>query len=64
MDDAAKKPAPGKNAKLLKRAPERLHHYAFVVKDQEANRRFFEDVLGIPLVATWCEKGHHPPPRP
>ena len=29
---------------------------AYVVKDQEANRRFFEDILGIPLVATWCEK--------
>lgn len=36
--------------------PQRLHHYAFVVRDQEANRRFFEDVLGIPLVATWCER--------
>ena len=36
--------------------PLRLHHYAFVVRDQEANRRFFEDVLGLPLVATWCER--------
>ena len=36
--------------------PERLHHYAFVVKDHEVNRAFFEDVLGIPLVATWCER--------
>jgi glyoxylase I family protein len=36
--------------------PLRLHHYAWVTKDHEANRRFFEDVLGIPLVATWCEK--------
>ena len=41
--------------KLLTRAPERLHHHAYVVKDQEINRQFFEDVLGIPLVATWCE---------
>ena len=24
--------------------------------DHEANRRFLEDLLGIPLVATWCEK--------
>lgn len=40
---------------LLSRPPERLHHHAFVVKDQEENRRFFEDILGIPLVATWCE---------
>jgi len=43
-------------AKLLSRPPERLHHHAFVVKDQEANRHFFEDILGIPLVATWCER--------
>ena len=39
--------------------PERLHHYAFVVKDHEANRKFFEDILGIPLVATWCERAHN-----
>ena len=43
-------------APLLAALPERLHHHAYVVKDQEANRRFFEDILGIPLVATWCEK--------
>ena len=41
--------------KLLSQLPLRLHHHAFVVRDQEANRRFFEDLLGIPLVATWCE---------
>ena len=38
------------------RTPERLHHYAFVVKDHEVNRAFFEDLLDIPLVATWCER--------
>src|SRR5262247_1190426 len=36
----------------------RLPHSAFVVKDHEVNRRFFEDLLGIPLVATWCEKNY------
>ena len=36
--------------------PLRLHHNAYVVKDHEANRKFIEDLLGIPLVATWCEK--------
>lgn len=36
--------------------PLRLHHHAYVVRDHEANRRFLEDLLGIPLVATWCEK--------
>jgi glyoxylase I family protein len=44
--------------KLLSRLPSRLHHNAYVVKDHEANRRFFEDLLGIPLVATWCEKNY------
>jgi glyoxylase I family protein len=41
---------------LLSRLPSRLHHNAFVVRDHEVNRHFFEDLLGIPLVATWCEK--------
>lgn len=40
------------NAKL----PNRLHHTAFVTRDLEATRHFYEDVLGIPLIATWCEK--------
>src|ERR1700691_3065145 len=43
-------------ARLLNELPLRLHHNAYVVKDQEANRRFLEDLLGIPLVATWCER--------
>lgn len=38
------------------RRPARLHHHAFVVRDQEATRRFYEDVVGLPLVATWCEE--------
>ena len=41
---------------VLSQLPLRLHHYAFVVRDQEVNREFFEDVLGLPLVATWCER--------
>src|SRR6478672_54566 len=36
--------------------PRRLHHHAFVVADQERTRHFYEDVLGMPLVATWCER--------
>ena len=36
--------------------PNRLHHTAYVVKDLEATRRFYEDVLGFPLMATWCEQ--------
>lgn len=38
------------------RLPGRLHHTAYVTNDLEATRRFYEEVLGIPLVATWCEK--------
>jgi glyoxylase I family protein len=48
--------ARGLEAQALPALPERLHHHAYVTKDHEANRRFLEDLLGIPLVATWCEK--------
>ncbi len=41
---------------MLKEPPLRMHHHAFAVKDQEINRHFIEDILGIPLVATWCER--------
>jgi glyoxylase I family protein len=46
-------------AQTLPSLPLRLHHHAYVVKDHEANRRFLEDLLGIPLVATWCEKSRN-----
>ncbi len=39
--------------------PLRLHHYAWVTRDHEANRRFFEDFMGMPLVATWCERAYN-----
>ena len=29
---------------LLGELPQRLHHHAYVVRDQEKNRRFFEDL--------------------
>ena len=35
--------------------PTRLHHNAYVTKDMEATRKFYEDVIGLPLVATWSE---------
>lgn len=35
--------------------PTRLHHNAYVSRDLEATRRFYEDLMGFPLVATWCE---------
>ncbi|GAA0266595.1 hypothetical protein GCM10009127_02660 [Alteraurantiacibacter aestuarii] len=39
----------------MSRLPNRLHHTAYVTKDMEATRHFYEDILGLPLVATWCE---------
>lgn len=35
--------------------PSRLHHTAYVTRDMEATRKFYEEVIGLPLVATWCE---------
>ena len=35
--------------------PMRLHHNAYVTRDMEATRHFYEDLIGMPLVATWCE---------
>jgi glyoxylase I family protein len=35
--------------------PTRLHHTAYTTKDMEKTRQFYEDVIGLPLVATWSE---------
>ena len=35
--------------------PSRLHHTAYVTRDQEKTRKFYEEVIGLPLVATWSE---------
>jgi catechol 2,3-dioxygenase-like lactoylglutathione lyase family enzyme len=35
--------------------PSRLHHTAYVTRDLEATRHFYEDIIGLPLDATWCE---------
>lgn len=35
--------------------PSRLHHTAYVTKDMEATRHFYEDLIGLPLVATFSE---------
>ncbi|MGE5722947.1 MAG: VOC family protein [Sphingomonadales bacterium] len=36
--------------------PSRLHHTAYVTHDLEATRKFYEEIVGLPLIATWCEK--------
>jgi len=35
--------------------PTRLHHTAYVSKDLEKTRAFYEDIIGLPLTATWRE---------
>ncbi|MEZ2311644.1 VOC family protein [Paraburkholderia sp. RCC_158] len=42
-------------SRRLDRLPLRLHHHAFTTDDHEANRQFYEDILGLPLVAMWIE---------
>ena len=39
----------------IKRRPGRLHHTAYVSKNLEATRAFYEDVIGLPLIATYTE---------
>lgn len=35
--------------------PNRLHHTAYVTNDMEATRKFYEDVIGLQLLSTFCE---------
>ena len=41
---------------LLWKLPMRLHHHAYTTDDHERNRQFYEDVLGLPLVAMYVER--------
>ena len=43
-------------AKRLKDLPLRLHHNAYTTNDHEVTRQFYEDVLGLPLVAMFIER--------
>lgn len=36
--------------------PSRLHHAASVSADPERTRHFYEDIIGLPLVACWIER--------
>jgi len=38
-----------------KQLPSRLHHTAYVSTNLEKTRQFYEDIIGLPLLATWCE---------
>jgi catechol 2,3-dioxygenase-like lactoylglutathione lyase family enzyme len=35
--------------------PTRLHHYAYTTYDMEKTRRFYEEIIGMPLAQTWVE---------
>ena len=48
------------NGRVLRELPMRLHHNAYVCADQERTRHFYEDIVGLPLVATWVEQGQSP----
>ena len=37
------------------RLPSRLHHTAYTTSNMEKTRQFYEEVIGLPLVATWSE---------
>ncbi|NKF22250.1 VOC family protein [Solimonas marina] len=34
----------------------KLHHHAYMARDMEATRHFYEDILGLPLIGTWVER--------
>ena len=46
--------------RLLNELPLRLHHNAYVCANQERTRHFYEDIVGLPLVATWIEQTESP----
>lgn len=56
MAQQARKPATAPADAL----PLRLHHNAYVCADQERTRHFYEDIIGLPLLATWIEEGEFP----
>ena len=46
--------------RILSELPQRLHHNAYVCSNQERTRQFYEDVIGLPLLATWVEEAEFP----
>lgn len=45
---------------ILSELPQRLHHNAYVCESQERTRQFYEDIIGLPLLATWIEEAEFP----
>jgi catechol 2,3-dioxygenase-like lactoylglutathione lyase family enzyme len=46
--------------RILDELPLRLHHNAYVCANQEKTRHFYEDIVGLPLVAAWIEQTESP----
>ena len=40
--------------------PTAVNHNAYVTTDSEATRHFYEDIIGLPLIATWTEEDQMP----
>jgi catechol 2,3-dioxygenase-like lactoylglutathione lyase family enzyme len=53
-------PVQGSAGAVSNALPSRLHHNAYVCADQERTRRFYEDIVGLPLLATWIEEAEFP----
>lgn len=48
--------APARTLDRHRARPSSVHHVGWQVADQERNRQFFEDILGIPLVAAFSDE--------
>jgi glyoxylase I family protein len=44
------------NATRSKNKVRMLHHHAFLARNLEETRHFYEDILGMPLIGTWVER--------
>jgi glyoxylase I family protein len=55
MDSA---PTNGRKNDTPDTVPIRMHHAAYVCRDLEQTRKFYEDIMGWPMVAAWreCDK--------
>ena len=56
MQDTMEKATLDRTTGPAVRSPKGFHHHSWVVADQERTRAFYEDMLGIPLIAFWIER--------
>jgi catechol 2,3-dioxygenase-like lactoylglutathione lyase family enzyme len=43
-------------ARQAKNKVRMMHHHAYLAKDMEETRKFYEDLLSMPLIGTWIER--------